>query len=74
MKLVLLSKDKGSGGNGCPSVYLAESGELVVQGGEVDTATHAELANVLPGETAVRIAPEVLLEAVERLRAMGGTG
>ncbi|WP_328589183.1 hypothetical protein [Actinomadura logoneensis] len=46
----------------------------MVQGSQVDTATHAELANVLPGETAVRIAPEVLLQAVERLQAMGGTG
>ncbi|MCP2342022.1 hypothetical protein [Actinomadura rupiterrae] len=71
MKLVMLSKDDKSGGNGCPSVYLAESGELVVQGSVVDDDTHAELANVLPGEMAVRIAPEVLVRAVARLQAMG---
>ncbi|MBW8485550.1 hypothetical protein [Actinomadura parmotrematis] len=71
MKLKMIYKDQGSGGNGCPSVYLAESGELVVQGDSLDAATFGELANVLPGEGAVRIAPEVLLGAVERLKAMG---
>jgi len=71
MKLEMLYKDQGSGGNGCPSVYLAESGELVVQGREVDAATFSELANVLPGEGAIRIAPEIIIGAAERLRSMG---
>lgn len=70
MKLVMLYKDQGSGGNGCPSVYLAENGDLVVQGHAVDGGTFAELANVLPGENAVRIAPDVLEGAIERLRAV----
>ncbi|MFB4308352.1 hypothetical protein [Actinomadura sp. GTD37] len=70
MKLVMLYKDQGSGGNGCPSVYLAENGDLVVQGHAVDDDTFAELANVLPGENAVRIAPDVLKGAIERLRAV----
>jgi hypothetical protein len=72
MKLEMLYKDQGSGGNGCPSVYLAESGELVVQGHTVDTDTFSELANVLPGEGAIRIAPEIIIGAAERLRSMGG--
>ncbi|MEU5992122.1 hypothetical protein ABZ806_24400 [Spirillospora sp. NPDC047418] len=70
MKLVMLYKDQGSGGNGCPSVYLAENGDLVVQGHAVDDDTFAELTNVLPGENAVRIAPDVIEGAVERLRAV----
>ncbi|MBM7772482.1 hypothetical protein JOD54_002686 [Actinokineospora baliensis] len=69
MKLVMLNKDQNSGGNGCPSVYLAESGDFVVQGIELDDETHAELANVLPGENAVRISADVLLGAVDRYRA-----
>ena len=67
MKLQKLFKDQGSGGNGCPTVYLAESGELVVQGYTIDSDTFSELENVLPGEGAVRIAPEVILGAVQRL-------
>jgi len=66
MKLVKLYKDAGSGGQGCPTVYVAESGELVVQGYLVDADTVAELENVLPGEVAVRIAPEVVLAAIAR--------
>lgn len=69
MKLVMLYKDQGSGGNGCPSVYLAENGELVVQGHAVDGGTFAELADVLPGESAVRISPDVIEGAIERLHA-----
>lgn len=68
MKLTQLYKDPGSGGQGCPTVYLAESGELVAQGYLVDSDTAGELENVLPGETAVRISPEVVLGAIERLR------
>lgn len=66
MKLTKLFKDQGSGGNGCPTVYLGESGELVVQGYSVDESTFAELENVLPGESAVRISPDVILGAVEQ--------
>ncbi|MFY1615068.1 hypothetical protein [Micromonospora sp. WMMD736] len=68
MKLTKLYKDPGSGGNGCPTVYLGESGELVVQGSLIDEDTVSELENVLPGEGAVRIPAEVLLGAIERYR------
>ncbi|TDQ49271.1 hypothetical protein [Actinorugispora endophytica] len=65
MRLTLLAKDDKSGEKGCPSVYLADTGELVVQGVELAAPDLAELQNPLPGETAVRIAPEVALRAVE---------
>ncbi|GAA3041347.1 hypothetical protein [Actinokineospora globicatena] len=68
MKLTMLLKDQNSGGNGCPSVYLADSGEFVVQGIELDDDTHAELENVLPGENAIRISADVLVGAVDRYR------
>jgi hypothetical protein len=70
VKLVKLFTDDKSGGTGCPTVYLAEGGELVVQGMALDEATIAELENVLPGEAAVRIAPDVIMGAVERYRAV----
>ncbi len=72
MKLTMLSKDQNSGGNGCPSVYLGDTGELVVQGVSVDSATQSELVNVLPGEGAVRISAEVVLDAADRYRERRG--
>jgi hypothetical protein len=72
MKLTMLYKDQGSGGNGCPSVYLTDSGEFVVQGPALDGAASAELENVLPGETAVRISPEVIMGAIERYHRHSG--
>ncbi|SFD16059.1 hypothetical protein SAMN05421773_110220 [Streptomyces aidingensis] len=69
MKLQMIYKDDESGGEGCPSVYLADNGEFVVQGPQVDEATAGELRNVLPGETAVRISAEVILGAVRRFTA-----
>ncbi|BCL16052.1 hypothetical protein [Micromonospora sagamiensis] len=71
MRLTRLYKDPGSGANGCPTVYLGESGELIVQGYQVDEDTLGKLENVLPGEGAVRISAEVLLGAVERYRESG---
>lgn len=68
MELKLLAKDNNSGGNGCPSVYLADSGELVIQGLTVDSATFGNLANVLPGESAVCIAADVVSDALSQLR------
>lgn len=64
MKLTLLAKDESSGMTGCPSVYLAEDGSLVVQGLTLDSATEGNLRNVLPGESAVRIAPEIVRTAL----------
>ncbi|MER6734748.1 hypothetical protein [Streptomyces puniciscabiei] len=74
MKLTKLYKDQSSGGNACPTVYLGESGELVVQGYTVDSATFGELENVLPGEGAVRIAPEVVAGAMEQYYSQHGEG
>ncbi len=67
MNLKLLAKDASSGLNGCPSVYFADDGSLVVQGDLLDAATAANLQNVLPGEGAVRIKPEVVVEALRKL-------
>lgn len=67
MKLTLLAKDTGSGLDGCPSVYAAEDGSLVVQGDLLDSATEGNLLHVLPGEGAVRIRPEIVREALARL-------
>lgn len=69
MQLDMLYKDQGSGGGGCPSVYLADSGEFVIQGQAVDSDTQSNLINVLPGESAVRISPDVILGAVAEYRA-----
>lgn len=65
MELHLLAKDDKSGHGGCPAVYLGDTGELVVQGAALDPADLAKLDNPLPGETAVRIAPEVVRAALE---------
>lgn len=68
MELELLATDDKSGGKGCPSVYLSDTGESVVQGSGLDDTDLAKLANPLPGETAVRITTEVVLAAVEHYR------
>lgn len=67
VKLTLLAKDSSSGRDGCPSVYFAEEGSLVVQGDLLDSATQASLLHVLPGEGAVRTKPEIVREALARL-------
>ncbi len=67
MKLTLLAKDIDSGKAGCPSVYLAEDGSLVVQGHLLDSLTTANLLNVLPGEGAVRIDSKIVRDALVRL-------
>ena len=69
MKLEMLCKEGGSGASGCPSIYLAENGDFVVQGRQLDGATSAHLANVLPGESAVFIGADVLLRAAELYRS-----
>jgi hypothetical protein len=72
MKLVMLYKDPNSGTGGCPSVYLAENGDLVVQGHVLDTDTVGHLANVLPGEAAVRISANIVRGAVAAYDAQAG--
>lgn len=68
MKLTMLYKDQGSGGGGCPSVYIAEDGSFVVQGHILDSDTEANLQNVLPGESAVKISADIVLGAIEALK------
>lgn len=68
MELELLAKDLSSGGKGCPSVYLTDAGEFVVQGAGLAPDDWAKVQNPLPGETAVRISPEVVIAAVEQHR------
>ncbi len=69
MELTMLYKDGGSGAEGCPSVYLADTGELVVQGAQLAPEDFSALHNPFPGETAVRIDPEVLIGALQRYQA-----
>jgi hypothetical protein len=47
---------------------MREDGMAVVQAPEVDADTFAGLPNVLPGERAVYIKPEVILEAADKIR------
>lgn len=68
MKLTMLCKDQNSGGNGCPSVYATDTGDLVVQGAVLEEPAFRQLENVLPDETAVRISPDILIVAIERYR------
>lgn len=67
MRLERLAKDGDSGNFGCPTVYLAETGDLVVQGDVVDADTFGHLENVLPGEAAVSIKRSVVEAALRRL-------
>jgi hypothetical protein len=69
VKLTLLYTDPGSAGRSCPTVYLAENGQLVIQGDLVDDATAGELANVRDGEGAVVISPEIIIGAMQRYTA-----
>ena len=64
MRLTLLAKDLDSGRDGCPSVYLAENGKLVIQGDLLDGATRANLLNFLPGEGAVEIDADIVRAAL----------
>ncbi|MEX5634101.1 hypothetical protein [Parafrankia sp. FMc2] len=54
--------------NGCPAIFLSDSGSIVVQGDHVDRPPAA--ARLSPGEALVVIPLDVLEEAVRRLRAL----
>lgn len=71
MKTTLLAKDADSGNGGCPSVHMREDGMAVVQAPEVDADTFGQLPNVLPGERAVCIDPQVIVRAAEEIRKNG---
>lgn len=66
MQLTMICKDAHSNPTGCHTMYLDEGGWFTVQGDQLDGDTYANLENVLPGEGAVRIKPEVVIEAVRR--------
>jgi hypothetical protein len=68
MWLRKICKDEGSNPDGCMSMYLAENGLFAVQGDQLDAETFGNLENVLPGEGAVFIKPEIVVEAVQRYR------
>lgn len=72
MRLRKLAKDKDSDIGGCQTVYDVldppSDPECVVQGLVI---SDGHLENVLPGEGAVRIKREVLIEAVRRLHDEG---
>lgn len=66
MWLRKIFKDEQSNPDGCMTMYLDEGGWFTVQGDLLDGDTYANLENVLPGEGAVRIKPEIVIEAVRR--------
>ena len=67
MRLQRLAKDADSySAGGCHTMYLAENGMFAAQGDVVDSDTHSNLESVLPGEGAVFIKPDVVVEAVRR--------
>ncbi len=64
MDLTLIAKDENSSKNGCPSFYaIPDAPEDYL----LDQNTAANLLNVLPGEGAVRIKKQVLIDALARL-------
>ncbi|MDQ2881162.1 MAG: hypothetical protein M3Y48_07940 [Actinomycetota bacterium] len=69
MKLEMLAKDTSSGDQGCPSCYLGDDAMAYVQAGEASPGAYDAAVNLLPGERIVRIAPQVILDAADRLRA-----
>ncbi|RKN47517.1 hypothetical protein [Micromonospora endolithica] len=68
MKLRLLYSTSSSS---CPTIYIAEDGDIVVQGLRLDQETEGELNNVLAGETAVKISPQLLLGAAAEYEQRG---
>lgn len=61
-----LAKDPDSREKYCPSVYVDDDGTFVVQGHVLDDAAFNQLENVLPNESAVRINPSIILEAIKK--------
>jgi hypothetical protein len=74
-RLRKLAKDPDSGTNGCPSVYAIDTmpDYLVIQSDQADDEIMANLENPLPRETAVVIKREVVVAALRKLLAEGGT-
>jgi len=55
MQLTYLFKTRSSAGGNCPAVYSTDSGELVVQGWNLDGGEESQMRNVADNETGVRI-------------------
>lgn len=68
MKLEMLAKDVSSGDQGC---YLGDDAKVYVQAEEAEPDAYEVAENLLPGERIVRIDPQVILDAADRLRARG---
>jgi hypothetical protein len=66
MQIEKLAKAAACNPTGCQTVYLTEDGRFGVQGDLLDADTRANLENLLPGEGAVLINPEIVIEAVRR--------
>jgi hypothetical protein len=71
MKLEMLAKDTSNGEQGCDSCYLGDDVKVYVQAGEASPDAYEAAENLLPGERIVRIDPQVILDAADRLRARG---
>lgn len=69
MKLDMLSKDMSSGEQGCPSCYLGDDVMVYVQAEEASPDAYDAAVNLLPRERLVRINPQVILDAADRIRA-----
>ena len=67
----MLAKDKSSGEQGCDSAYLeTEGGVAYIQATEAPPEVYAAAANLLPAERMVGLAPQVILDAADRIRAI----
>lgn len=57
--LEFLFKLGSSGGNGCPAYYATSTGDYVVQGYGLPAGAAAQMRQVAPDETGVRIPAEL---------------
>lgn len=69
MKLDMLAKDMSSGDQGCPSCYLGDDSMAYVQAEEASPDAYDAAVNLLPRERIVRIDPQVILAAADRIRS-----
>lgn len=65
MDLTFLFKLKSSGGGGCPAFYETSGGSFVVQGYQLDGASHDQMRQVAPNETGVEIPAELFDQIVD---------
>jgi hypothetical protein len=66
MRLRFLGSTSEAGA--CPSLYETDHGTVVVQGLElVDPDARADLLHVLPGETAVEVPKELLVDIARKV-------